>query len=213
MDFAGTPARVGPSPLPFRSSVPRLRSPADRHPFSGTTGKGEPGANETSVLAGAFSEASVPAAPQPRRRPESCAQILLVEDNPGDARLTREVFAEGRITNNLHVVSDGVEAMRFLRREGPFTEAPRPGLILLDLNLPRMDGREVLAKIKADPELQSIPVVVLSTSAADRDIAQTYQLHANSFITKPVDLDQFIAVVRSIESFWLTIVRLPHDRR
>jgi chemotaxis family two-component system response regulator Rcp1 len=143
----------------------------------------------------------------------NCAQILLVEDNPGDARLTREVFAEGRITNDLHVVSDGVEALRFLRAEGPYAGAPRPDLILLDLNLPRMDGREVLATIKADPALRTIPVVVLSTSAADRDIDQSYQLHANSFITKPVDLDQFITVVRSIESFWLTIVRLPHDSR
>lgn len=140
-------------------------------------------------------------------------QILLVEDNRGDARLTREVFGEGRITNDLHVVSDGVEAVRFLRGEGPYAGAPRPDLILLDLNLPRMDGREVLATIKADPALRTIPVVVLSTSAADRDIDQSYQLHANSFVTKPVDLDQFIAVVRSIESFWLTIVRLPHDSR
>ena len=141
-----------------------------------------------------------------------CAQILLVEDNPGDARLTREVFSEGRITNRLHVVSDGVEAVRFLRGEEPYGDAPRPDLILLDLNLPRMDGREVLGILKADPELRTIPVVVLSTSAADQDIDQSYHLHANAFITKPVDLDQFIAVVRSIESFWLTVVRLPHER-
>lgn len=137
-------------------------------------------------------------------------EILLVEDNPGDARLTREVFDQGRITNQLYVVSDGVEAVRFLRREGPYRDAPRPDLILLDLNLPRKDGREVLADIKADPALQSIPVVVLTTSASDQDVDDTYRLHANSFITKPVDLDDFIKVVRSIESFWLTIVRLPH---
>jgi len=148
--------------------------------------------------------------PGPRALPSNCAQILLVEDNPGDARLTREVFAEGRITNHLHVASDGVEAIRFLRREGPYRDKPRPDLILLDLNLPKKDGREVLAEIKADAALQSIPVVVLTTSAADQDVDNTYRLHANSFITKPVDLDQFIAVVRSIETFWLTIVRLPH---
>ncbi|MEO8430838.1 MAG: response regulator [Acidobacteriota bacterium] len=149
---------------------------------------------------------------EPRALPSSCAQILLVEDNPGDARLTREVFEEGRLTNHLHVVSDGVEAIRFLRKQGPYASAPRPDLILLDLNLPRMDGREVLAEIKSDPSLQLIPVVVLTTSAAAQDIDTTYRLHANSFITKPVDLDQFIAVVRSIESFWLTIVKLPYER-
>jgi CheY-like chemotaxis protein len=136
-------------------------------------------------------------------------EVLLVEDNPGDVRLTREVMREGRIHNTLNVVGDGVEALRFLRREGPYAEVPHQDLVLLDLNLPKKDGREVLAEIKGDPALKRIPVVVLTTSAAEADILKAYDLHANCYITKPVDLDQFITVVRSIEDFWLSIVRLP----
>ncbi|HUE97028.1 MAG TPA: response regulator [Longimicrobiaceae bacterium] len=137
-------------------------------------------------------------------------EILLVEDNPGDVRLTREAFKDAKVRNNLHVVDDGVKALEFLRSEGEYAAAPRPDLILLDLNLPRKGGREVLQEIKSDPDLLQIPVVVLTSSEADQDIAQAYELHANCFITKPVDLDQFLSVVRSLEDFWLTIVRLPH---
>jgi chemotaxis family two-component system response regulator Rcp1 len=137
------------------------------------------------------------------------AQILLVEDNPGDVRLTMEALRDAKVRNNLHVVADGVEAMNFLRREGTYLEAPRPDLILLDLNLPKKDGREVLAEIKADDHLRSIPVVILTTSQAEQDIVRSYNLHANCYVTKPVDLDQFIKVVRSIEDFWLTIVTIP----
>jgi CheY-like chemotaxis protein len=136
-------------------------------------------------------------------------EILLVEDNPGDARLTREALRDGKVRNNLHVVVDGVEAMAFLRREGRYADAPRPDLVLLDLNLPRKSGREVLADVKSDPALARIPVVVLTTSKADEDVAKAYEYHANCFITKPVDFEQFITVVRSIEEFWFTIVRLP----
>jgi two-component system, chemotaxis family, response regulator Rcp1 len=136
-------------------------------------------------------------------------EILLVEDNPGDVRLTEEALKEGKVLTNLHVARDGVEAMAMLRREGRHAAVPRPDLILLDLNLPRKDGREVLADIRADPDLRRIPVVVLTTSAAEQDIIRAYDLHANCYITKPVDLDQFIAIVQSIEDFWLTIVRLP----
>ncbi len=136
-------------------------------------------------------------------------EILLVEDNPGDARLTREAFKDGKLLNALHHVQDGVEAMAFLRREGAYSTAPRPDLILLDLNLPRRDGREVLAEIKHDEELKLIPVVVLTTSNDEQDILKSYNLHANCFITKPVRLEQFLKVVESIEEFWLTIVRLP----
>jgi CheY-like chemotaxis protein len=136
-------------------------------------------------------------------------QILLVEDSPGDIRLTQEVLRGARIANHLHVAQDGEDAMRFLRREGDHAGAPRPDLILLDLNLPRKDGREVLAELKADADLHTIPVIVLTTSAEERDILRSYELSANSYITKPIDLDEFIAVVRSIESFWLSIVRLP----
>jgi CheY-like chemotaxis protein len=136
-------------------------------------------------------------------------ELLLVEDNPGDVELTREALAEARVRNHLAVVSDGDEALRFLRREGAHAGAPRPDLILLDLNLPRVDGREVLAAIKGDPDLRRIPVVVLTTSEAERDIVEAYQLHANAYIVKPVDLDQFLGVVRSIESFWLAVVKLP----
>lgn len=136
-------------------------------------------------------------------------EILLVEDNPGDVRLTKEALREGKVRNNLHVAANGVDALAFLRHEGTHAQAPRPDLILLDLNLPRKDGREVLAEIKADDHLKTIPVVVLTTSKADEDIVRSYQLSANCYVTKPVDLEQFITVVRSIEDFWLTIVTLP----
>ncbi|EPX60231.1 Two-component system response regulator [Cystobacter fuscus DSM 2262] len=136
-------------------------------------------------------------------------EILLVEDNPGDVRLTIEALKEGKVSNRLSVARDGVEALAFLRREGAHANAPRPDLILLDLNLPRRDGREVLAEIKADARLRRIPVVVLTTSKAEEDILRTYDLHANCYINKPVDLDQFISVVRSIDDFWLSVVRLP----
>jgi chemotaxis family two-component system response regulator Rcp1 len=138
-------------------------------------------------------------------------EILLVEDNPGDVRLTREALKDGKVLNNLHAVVDGVDAMAFLRRDGQYGEATRPDVILLDLNLPKKDGREVLAEIKADPGLMRIPVVVLTTSEAEKDILQAYDLHANSYIIKPVDLDQFIRVMESIEDFWPTIVKLPPE--
>ncbi|MEJ2345904.1 MAG: response regulator [Gammaproteobacteria bacterium] len=137
--------------------------------------------------------------------------ILLVEDNPGDVRLTQEALKEAKVSNRLYVVEDGVAAMEFLRKEGSYASAPRPDLILLDLNLPRKDGREVLEEIKQDPSLMRIPVVVLTTSRAEEDILRTYDLHANCYVTKPVDLDQFITIVKSIEDFWLTIVRLPSE--
>ena len=138
-------------------------------------------------------------------------EILLVEDNPGDVRLTREALKDGKIINKLHVAEDGVEALAFLRREGKYHNAVRPELILLDLNLPKKDGREVLAEIKADKELKRIPVVILTSSAAEQDIVKSYNLHANCYVTKPVDLDQFINVVKSIEHFWLTVVKLPPE--
>ncbi len=136
-------------------------------------------------------------------------EILLVEDNPGDVRLTQEALKEGKVRNKLHVVGDGVEALAFLCQEGEYADAPRPDLILLDLNLPRKNGREVLAEIKEHPNLRRIPVVILTVSQAEEDVLRTYDLHANCYITKPVDLEQFIKVVASIEDFWLTIVRLP----
>ncbi len=136
-------------------------------------------------------------------------EIMLVEDNPGDVRLTEEALKEGKVNNRLSVVEDGVEAMAFLRREDGYADASRPDLILLDLNLPRKDGREVLAEMKSDAELKRIPVVVLTTSEADEDVIRTYDYHANCYITKPVELDKFINVVKSIEDFWLTIVKLP----
>jgi chemotaxis family two-component system response regulator Rcp1 len=136
-------------------------------------------------------------------------EILLVEDNPGDARLTQEALKEGKIRNNLHHVADGVDALAFLRRQGRWSPAPIPDIVLLDLNLPRKDGREVLAEMKADSVLKSIPVVVLTTSEAEQDVLASYELHANCYITKPVDLDKFISIVRAIESFWLAIVKLP----
>ena len=137
-------------------------------------------------------------------------EILLVEDNPGDVRLTVEGLNEGKVRNNLHLARDGVEALAFLRREGEFQNAVRPDLILLDLNLPRKDGREVLQDLKSDPLLRTIPVVVLTTSRSEQDVLRSYELQANCYITKPVDLEQFITVVKSIEDFWLTIVTLPH---
>jgi CheY-like chemotaxis protein len=136
--------------------------------------------------------------------------ILLVEDDPGDVLMTREAFEHHKIRNALHVVSDGVEALEFLNREGCFGEAPRPGLILLDLNLPRKDGRELLGEIKQDPGLRTIPVVVLTTSEAEEDILRSYELHANAYVTKPVDFEKFIEVVRKIDDFWVTVVQLPH---
>lgn len=140
-------------------------------------------------------------------------EVLLVEDNPGDVRLTREALRDGKVNNNLSVTPDGVEALAFLRRQGKYAGVPRPDVILLDLNLPRKDGREVLEEVKADPSLRNIPVVVLTSSDAERDIAQAYALHANAYVTKPVDLDQFITVLRSIEDFWFTIVKLPPEPR
>ena len=136
-------------------------------------------------------------------------EILLVEDNPGDERLTREALKEGKVYSNLHWAKDGVEAMEFLRREGRFQDAPRPDIILLDLNLPKKDGREVLQDIKNDEVLKRIPVVVLTTSKAEEDVLRTYNLHANCYVTKPVDLEKFIVVVKSIDVFWLTVVTLP----
>ncbi len=136
-------------------------------------------------------------------------EILLVEDNPGDVRLTIEALKEAKVINHLTVVRDGVEALAFLRRQDPYATAPRPHLIVLDLNLPKKDGREVLADIKADDTLKRIPVVVLTTSQDEQDVLKSYNLHANCYITKPVDLDQFVRVVRSIEDFWLGIVVLP----
>ncbi|MEP6986570.1 MAG: response regulator [Chloroflexota bacterium] len=136
-------------------------------------------------------------------------EILLVEDSPGDVRLTQEALKDSKLYNNLNVVPDGVEAIAFLRRQGQYTNAPRPDLILLDLNLPRMDGRQVLQEIKNDENLKRIPVVVLTTSSNETDIFITYNLHANCYISKPVDFTQFINVVKSIESFWFSIVKLP----
>jgi len=136
-------------------------------------------------------------------------EILLVEDSPSDTDLTIEALKRGKVANHLSAVEDGVQAMDFLRRQGRYANAPRPDLILLDLNLPRKDGREVLAELKADPDLKTIPVVVLTTSQAEKDVVQSYKLQANCYITKPVDFDQFLDVVKSIEQFWLTVVTLP----
>ncbi len=136
-------------------------------------------------------------------------EILLVEDSKADVRLTIEALRDAKVRNNLHVARDGVEALAFLRREGAYAGSVRPDLVLLDLNLPRKGGREVLEEIKQDQALRRIPVVILTTSEAEEDIARSYDLHANCYISKPVDLDQFITVVRSIEDFWLTIVKLP----
>jgi len=136
-------------------------------------------------------------------------EILLVEDNPGDIRLTTEVLKDAKLCNNINIVKDGVEALDFLYRRGDYPDAVRPDLILLDLNLPRKDGREVLEEIKSDPALKNIPVVVLTTSSAEQDILKSYSLHANCYITKPVDLEQFSRIVSSIEEFWFSIVKLP----
>lgn len=135
--------------------------------------------------------------------------VLLVEDSPSDARLTAKTFEKAKVLNTLHIVEDGVEAMAFLRQTGAYQQSPRPDLILLDLNLPKKDGRQVLEEIRADPKLETIPVVVLTTSEAEEDILRSYQLRANCYITKPVTLQQFVRVVESIEDFWLTVVKLP----
>jgi chemotaxis family two-component system response regulator Rcp1 len=144
-----------------------------------------------------------------RERTAPPVEILLVEDNPGDVRLTQEALKEGKVYNNLHWAKDGVEALEFLKRQGKHAKAPRPDIILLDLNLPKKDGREVLAQIKKDSELKQIPVVVLTTSEAEEDVLKSYELHANCYVTKPVDLEKFIHVVQSIDRFWLTVVTLP----
>jgi CheY-like chemotaxis protein len=141
--------------------------------------------------------------------PDVAIEVLLVEDDPGDVLMTREAFEDNKVRNRLTVVSDGEEALAYLRREGQFADAVRPDLVLLDLNLPRRDGREVLAEIKSDADLHQIPVVVLTTSQSEEDILRSYQLHANAYVTKPVDFDQFIAVVRQIDDFFLTVVKLP----
>lgn len=138
-------------------------------------------------------------------------EVLLVEDNPGDVRLMVEALKDAKVSNNLHVAKNGEEAMEFLRRKGEFADVPLPDLVMLDLNLPKKDGREVLAEIKEDPGLKHIPVVVITTSAAEEDILRSYKLHANCYITKPVNFEQFMRVVHSIEEFWLTVVRLPRN--
>ncbi|WP_251330964.1 response regulator [Haloplanus pelagicus] len=138
-------------------------------------------------------------------------EILLAEDNPGDVKLTRKALEKGRLANNLHVVNDGVETMQFLRGEGPYTETPRPDLVLLDLNMPRKDGREVLEEIKGSEDLKRIPVVVLTSSEAEEDVIKSYERHANAYLTKPVDFDGFIDVVSTLEEFWLQVVKLPPE--
>ena len=137
--------------------------------------------------------------------------VLLVEDDPGDVVLIREAFEHNKVYNRLHVVSDGVQALEFLRGEGEHAGAPRPDLVLLDLNLPRKDGREVLAEVKSDPDLRTIPIVVLTTSEAEEDIVRSYDLHANAYVTKPVDFERFIEVVRQIDDFFVSVVKLPHN--
>ena len=140
-------------------------------------------------------------------------EVLLVEDNPGDVRLTREALKDAKVHISLHVATDGIEAMSYLERTGPHVNAPRPDLILLDLNLPRKDGREVLKEIKESPSLRTIPVVILTTSSSDADVLQSYHLHANCYISKPVDLSGFLDVVKSIDNFWLSVVKLPRQPR
>ena len=142
-------------------------------------------------------------------RPVRPIDILLVEDSPPDVRLTREALKEAKVLNTLHVVPDGIAALAFLRRQGPYAASPRPDLVLLDLNLPKKDGREVLAEMKQDDALKRIPVVILTTSRAEEDIVRTYDLHANAYVSKPVDLSQFLQVIRSFEQFWLAVVTLP----
>ena len=139
----------------------------------------------------------------------SVIQVLLVEDDPGDVLMTREAFDDNKVANSLHVVNDGAEALAFLRKEGEYADAPTPDLVLLDLNLPRVDGREVLAAVKVDDELRQIPIVVLTTSEAEEDVLRSYALHANAYVTKPVDFDRFIEVVRKIDDFFVSVVRLP----
>jgi two-component system, chemotaxis family, response regulator Rcp1 len=146
---------------------------------------------------------------QEKAAESSGIEVLLIEDSPGDVRLTREALKDAKMHVSLHVVSDGIEAMEFLRREGAHVDAPRPDLILLDLNMPRMDGREVLKAIKGDDALKSIPVVILTTSEAPQDVEHSYLLHANCYISKPVDLEGFVKVVQSIDGFWLSVVKLP----
>ena len=138
--------------------------------------------------------------------------VLLVEDDPGDVLMTREAFADNKVASNLHVVSDGAEALSYLRTEAPYTDAPRPDLILLDLNLPRRDGREVLREVKDDPDLRHIPVIVLTTSQAEEDVLRSYQLHANAYVTKPVDFEGFIEAIKQIDHFFVSVVQLPSGR-
>jgi CheY-like chemotaxis protein len=144
-------------------------------------------------------------------QPVSAIDVLLVEDDPGDVLMTREAFEDYKVQNNLYVVTNGVEAMQFLQRQGEYSDAPTPDLILLDLNLPKMDGREVLAAIKEDPRLRSIPVVVLTTSEAEEDVIRSYSLHANAYVTKPVDFERFVNVVQQIDEFFVSVVRLPRN--
>ena len=146
------------------------------------------------------------------RKPAAPVEILLVEDNPADVRLTKEALKEGKVYNKLHWAKDGIEALEFLRRQGRHAGAPRPDIILLDLNLPKKDGREVLQDIKKDDKLKRIPVVILTTSKAEEDVPKSYNLHANCYVTKPVDVEQFIVVVKSIDMFWLTVVTLPNGK-
>ena len=143
------------------------------------------------------------------RAPGAPVEILLVEDNPADVRLTKEALKEGKVYSNLHWAKDGVEALEFLRRQGKHAGAPRPDIVLLDLNLPKKDGREVLSEIKQDEDLRAIPVVILTTSKAEEDVLRSYDLHANCYVTKPVDLEKFIVVIQSIDRFWLNVVTLP----
>jgi CheY-like chemotaxis protein len=144
------------------------------------------------------------------RREGEAVDVLLVEDDPGDVLMTREAFEHYKIRNVLHVVTDGEQALHFLRRTGDYADAPRPGLILLDLNLPRLDGLEVLAELKADPVLKVIPVVILTTSQAQQDVLRSYALHANAYVSKPVDFERFMDVIRQIDSFFITVVKLAH---
>jgi CheY-like chemotaxis protein len=149
--------------------------------------------------------------PMPEDADYQMVNVLLVEDDAGDVLMTREAFEHYKIRNTLHVVTDGEQALQFVRREGDFADAPRPGLIMLDLNLPRRDGLEVLAEIKADPELRLIPVVILTTSQAEEDIVRSYALHANAYVSKPVDFERFIEVIRQIDNFFITVVKLPQS--